>query len=155
MNPTIDLERLADLLDTYGPDPARFPEAEREAAAALIASDPSARALLLQATALANALDALPAPVPSATLQRAVAEIPLRAVRTRGAAGLFAWLPFRSASSAALSAVLIVLLGVLSGVWSESSRGSTDTTSSVAAADDFQDLSALTYATELDQELQP
>jgi hypothetical protein len=147
----LDLARFSELLDTYGADPSRFPEADRTRAQALLARDAGARRLLTEARALADAFDAMPEPEPSAALQRAVAEIPLRhpqPARNLGWAGL---LPFRSASRAALSAALIVLLGVLSGVWSaDSESGAYE-----ASADDWQDLAALTLAADLDQELEP
>jgi hypothetical protein len=154
-NAAIDLARLEQLLDTYGPDPMRFPEAEREAARALIARDRAARALLAEAEALARTLDALPAPQPSAALQRAVAEIPLRHAQTSGALELFALSPFRSMTRAMMSAVVIVVLGVLSGVWSADSDSSPDVALSAAEADEWHDVSALAFATDLDKELAP
>jgi hypothetical protein len=152
---TLDLERLQELLDAYGPDPVRFPASERDAAIALIAGDPAARALRDQSLALAHMLDAVPGPLPSPALQRAVAEIPLRHPQL-GAFGWFAaWLPFGSPSRALLSAVTLVLLGVLSGVWSADSDSDSSAEMAPAAADEWNDMSALTFATDLDEELQP
>jgi hypothetical protein len=48
------IDRLQTILDAYGAAPARWPEAEREAALALIAQSPEARA----AVAAASTLDA-------------------------------------------------------------------------------------------------
>jgi hypothetical protein len=139
--PTIDKKRLAALLDIHGADPARFPEAERAPALALLASDEKARALLGQAEALARALSALHDPQPSAALQRAVAEIPLRHERAP-----VAWsAPFRSVWTAGFLAAFIVLLGAVSGAWSMET----------AAEEEWNDIAALAFVTELDQELAP
>jgi hypothetical protein len=149
--PTIDRKHLETLLDIHGADPARFPEAERAPALALLASDPSARGLLADAEALARALDGLGDPQPSAALRRAVAEIPLRHERTRGVW----WTPFRSGWRAGLSAALIVLLGALSGAWSMEQANETNSTAEIAPQEEWQDMAALAFVTELDQELAP
>lgn len=46
------LERLRDILDAYGADPAHWPESERAAMQTLIATSPGAQTALAQAAAL-------------------------------------------------------------------------------------------------------
>lgn len=82
--------RVVTLLECYGGDLSRFPEAERDAARDLIESDPSLQAVQREASSLDAWLDDMPTPVPSAGLRRAVAEIPLRHPRT--AEGKAPWL---------------------------------------------------------------
>jgi hypothetical protein len=139
--PTIDKERFAALLDIHGADLARFPDAERAPTLALLASDEKARAMLGDAEALARSLNALRDPEPSAALQRAVAEIPLRHPRAPAAESLPLWWGWR----AGLSAAFIVLLGALSGAWSIET----------AAEEEWTDMASLAFVTELDQELAP
>jgi len=100
-------------------------------------------------------LDAVPAPSPSPALRRAVAEIPLRHPQLGALGWIGSWLPFRSPSRALLSAVMLVLLGVASGVWTASSEDDSGSDIAQAEAGDWNDLSALAFATDLDQELQP
>jgi hypothetical protein len=51
------IDRLRTILDAYGAAPARWPEAEREAALALIAQSPEARAAVDEAGALDATID--------------------------------------------------------------------------------------------------
>lgn len=87
-------ERFETLADAYGGDLRRWPEAEREAARALLDSDPRATVLLREADGLDALLDAAPRPAPSHVLREAViagaAGVGLRA-RRRGP-GPLAWL---------------------------------------------------------------
>src|SRR6185503_3598891 len=104
--------RVVQLLQTYGAEPSRWPEDERAAAQALLASDPELGQLQAQARAL-DALLELPEPLePSASLRRAVAEIPLRA--GRGTVLELPW-PLSSVLRGALAAVFVLGLGVLAG----------------------------------------
>lgn len=66
------LERLAEILDAYGGDPLRWPEAERLAAQGLVARDPRAAAMAAEAEALDALLDASPGLAPSVALNAAV-----------------------------------------------------------------------------------
>jgi hypothetical protein len=100
---------------------------------------------------LSELLDALPAPQPSAALLRAVAEIPLRNPKPAPRFGFGAWSPLRSGSRVALSMVVIALLGALSGGLSADD----DDAGVYDGTDDWSDLSALSLATDLDQELEP
>ena len=54
---TMTIDRLQTILDAYGASPARWPEAEREAALALIAQSAEARAAVSQAGALDATID--------------------------------------------------------------------------------------------------
>ena len=139
--PTIDIQRFAMLLEIHGADPARFPDDERAPALGLLASSEEARTLLVEAEALARTLNSLRDPEPSAGLRRAVAEIPLRHPRTPAD-----WpLPLRWVWRAGLSAVVVVLLGALSGAWSMET----------APDEEWGDMASLAFVTELDQELAP
>lgn len=71
--PIMRLDRFAALAEAYGGDVARWPEAEREAAAVLMAASPEATAPLLAAQSeLDWALDSWRAPAASADLQAAI-----------------------------------------------------------------------------------
>jgi len=69
---SMELTRLAELLDAYGGDPGRWPAAERDAALALLASSPVARAQQQAAALLDAGLDAYSVAPPSAALRAAV-----------------------------------------------------------------------------------
>lgn len=66
---TITLDRLMELLDTYGADPRRWPASERKAALALLERSAEARTRRDQAARLDGLLDLLPAGEPSAELE--------------------------------------------------------------------------------------
>jgi hypothetical protein len=55
---TMTIDRLQTILEAYGASPARWPEAEREAALALIAQSAQARAAVAAASALDASIDA-------------------------------------------------------------------------------------------------
>ncbi|HET8934962.1 MAG TPA: hypothetical protein VFN67_16050 [Polyangiales bacterium] len=75
----VTLERLAQLLDAYGGDSARWPEHERTAALQLIAADPRAQVLHRAALELDGALDISVMPeVASSALRARVLEIPIK-----------------------------------------------------------------------------
>jgi hypothetical protein len=87
-NTAMTLERLAQLLDAYGGEPARWPEAERQGALQLIAADPEAAALHRAALELDGALDLHVLPeVADARLRARVLEIPIRHPRDERAHG--------------------------------------------------------------------
>jgi hypothetical protein len=54
---TMTIDRLQTILDAYGAGPARWPEAEREAALALISQSAQARAAVTAASALDASID--------------------------------------------------------------------------------------------------
>jgi hypothetical protein len=66
------IERFAALVDAYGADRRRWPTAEQGAALALLANDPRARALLVEARLLDETLDGEPSPAVSPALRAAV-----------------------------------------------------------------------------------
>ncbi|MGE0116647.1 MAG: hypothetical protein AB7S71_20395 [Dongiaceae bacterium] len=69
---TMTSERLEAIVAVYGADPARWPAAERDAAASLLARSDAARALTAHAAALDAALDAVPSLSPTPALRAAV-----------------------------------------------------------------------------------
>jgi anti-sigma factor RsiW len=128
----INRERFVALLDAYGAEPSRWPEAERADAQALLASDPELQRLHTRALELDRLLDAGVALAPSPALRRAVAEIPLRA--ERGAAPALPWL-FASALRSALAAAFVLGLGVLAGTSSSADALLSGTASSAGQSD--------------------
>lgn len=75
----VNLQRLAQLLDAYGGEPARWPEQERAAALQLIAANPEAAAMKRSALELDGVLDLDVLPdVASNALRARVLEIPIR-----------------------------------------------------------------------------
>lgn len=109
----LDLARFAEILDAYGADPRRWPEAERDAATALLTRSAEARALRDDAAALDMLLELSAAPAPSPEL---MADI-LAGAEPRG---LRAWLadfwPFgpvwQPASAFAAAAILGIVIGI-------------------------------------------
>lgn len=106
----MELDRFKALAAAYGGQPARWPEAERAEAEALIASAPDAcAAVLADETKLDGLLDRWGAPAPSADLRASV----LAGAPVKGAARRLrlweAWLP-----GAGLAAVAVA--GVICGV---------------------------------------
>lgn len=68
----MQIERFIAILDAYGGDDRRWPEAERESALALLAASPEACAAREDALAFDGLLDALPAEAVPAGLHEAV-----------------------------------------------------------------------------------
>jgi len=84
----VTLDRLAQLLDAYGAESARWPEHERAAALQLIAASPEAQAMQRTALELDAALDLDVLPdVQSSALRARVLEIPIRHPREERVAG--------------------------------------------------------------------
>jgi len=103
------IERFAALLDAYGADRGRWPEVERATALALLAEDARARALLAEARALDEALDASPAPQVSPALRArvlAAAPTPRQARRWALAAWARMWAPGAGLVAAGLAGVM-------------------------------------------------
>ncbi len=103
-------ERLIELIEAWGADPAGFPEAERAAARALLAANPSRFAAPLEeARALDLVLKRLPEILPSQQLTEALIASAPRPRRVRAASGLpgvSAWAP--ASGFAALAAGLFM-----------------------------------------------
>lgn len=80
MDPKMTAERFAALADAYGAEPRRWPVAERAAAEAFLRDQGvAAERILFSARMLDAALDASPAPSPSADLHDRVAALAARA----------------------------------------------------------------------------
>ena len=78
MTETMSLERLRALLDRYGAANERWPQTEREAAAALLADSTQARAMQQAASRLDRLLDGIEAPDPSPGLAAGIAKLASR-----------------------------------------------------------------------------
>ena len=106
---TMTLERFADLAEIYGGDVARWPEAERETARALLAVEPvGLEAVLADAARLDRLLDLAPAQfADAALLGRLIAAAPQPASAARR------WL---AGAGAALGLGVAALAGVAVGV---------------------------------------
>lgn len=126
MTPQMTLERLAELLTAYGADAARWPEAERDAALALIEGSATARMALAETRALDALLAHDPAPptlsFDAATLARRVMSEPRFRPKPRRSAGndstwrlAFGWMNFAGLAAAAV-------VGFVVG-WSELDAG--------------------------------
>jgi hypothetical protein len=109
----IDLNRLGTLLDAYGADRTRWPEAERTGAWALIESNSAARALYDEACALDDLLGKASAIEPSPELK---AEILAAAARTRQESWIAALWPFGAAWKPASALAAAIMLGIAAGV---------------------------------------
>lgn len=136
----MDRRRLDALLDAYGADPARWPAAERNAAQALLASDPAAQARLEQARLLDRALDALP-PAPAlagdlAARIRNAARQPVAPANTNS--------PWRFTAALAASAVIGLWLGFTAVPVTSPFTSGGSTTIDLAAIDQ-QDVAALAF----------
>src|SRR5690348_1810668 len=86
----MDLVRFAELIDAYGAELERMPEAERARAHALLQSDARAAELHAAAARLDALLDAAPLAEVSSALSARVAELPLRHPRAERSA-LWPW----------------------------------------------------------------
>ena len=62
---TMDLVRFEQIIDAYGADPRRWPDAERTEAGGFLAGSEAARERVAQEAALDAVLDAVPSPIPS------------------------------------------------------------------------------------------
>lgn len=107
-------DRVRELLAAYGADAERWPEAEREPARRLAASDPGLASEIAEAAALDALLDAMPVPAPSPALRVRLKAIPDRAP-ARWAERLSALWPFGAPWRPAAGLVAAALVGVLVG----------------------------------------
>jgi len=118
----IDLDRLSTLLDAYGANRTRWPEAERASAWALIEADDKARALYEDARALDGLLSQASTIEPSPELK---AEVLAAAGRPRESWIQALW-PFGAAWKPASALAAAVLLGIIAGVVLPNPLGSGD-----------------------------
>lgn len=103
-------DRLIELIEAWGADPAGFPEAERAAAQALLTANPARFAAALEeARALDQALERLPEILPSRELTAALIASAPKPRRASGVFGLRKFSPWAPASGfAALAAGLFM-----------------------------------------------
>jgi len=111
------LERLRAVIESYGTSPPRWPAAEREAAAALLAESAAARVLVTEAASLDELLDAAPAIAPTPAMRAAILAAAPRAKPRPGDGwrALIGELGGWRLAGAVLAASLV--LGIVSGGW--------------------------------------
>ena len=107
---SLDLARFEQLLDVYGPELARWPEALQGPARELLATTPAAREAREGALQVAAFLDAAPEILPSAELLSRIASLPARHPR-----GWAAWWPFGSPVAPLMGWAAAAAFGLLVG----------------------------------------
>lgn len=137
----MDRERFRALLASYGADVSRWPEVERAAAQAFLATSNEAALWLAEERRLDQVLDAAPELPPSPSLLRRVAEIPARNAAPVGQS--FGRLRHWIAGAVALAAVG----AAVGAIMPESSLD--------ADAASTEELSPLSWAGDLAEELAP
>jgi hypothetical protein len=101
--PTLALAELERWLDVYGSDPKRWPAAEWEAAARLVAQSAEARAVWDEAVALDHMLAGLPpVEVSPVLVDRVLADAPRRRLPARWRRAMAAAVPLAAAAGVAL-----------------------------------------------------
>jgi hypothetical protein len=105
------MERLTALLDAYGASPARWPEEEREAAEAMIASSDTAREAFAEAARLDALLDQAEPPPPTDRLAWR-----LRGIGPRGEPQRVESAPRRSSFAVALARAAVIALAMIGGI---------------------------------------
>ena len=114
----MNIERFRILLEANGGDPARWPAAERAAAAAFARTAPEAAALLAAARALDAALDRVPAaapeldPVAVAAVASAAPQRRPAQPRSRGWGFGFAWPNLAGLAAAAVVGFVVGWSGI-------------------------------------------
>ena len=103
---TVGLKRFEQIIDAYGGDPRRWPEGERAAAEALLATHAEAQAMAEEAARLDGWLDQVSETGPSDLLVRRVLKAAPAAPRTFGWASGAGW-----AAAAAAGLVLGLSIG--------------------------------------------
>lgn len=113
MTGRMTIERLKEILDAYGGDPLRWPQAERLEAQRLAARDPVAGALVTEAMSFDGLLDLAPSTEPSRALMAAVLSARPRPGPINWLAGLWRDLfPGTAAWKPAVGFALALALGV-------------------------------------------
>jgi len=148
----LGLERFRSIVDTYGTDPSKWPKEEKEASLRFMGGSTEAVEIVNQAADLDRLLNQIPTVEPSLSLQRAVAEIPIRNVSRPQQQEVFSLSNFFVRSvlwKSALAATLAVLLGFASGFATVETNVATEDQAN------WDDFSSLAFATDLDLELVP
>ena len=148
----LDLDRFRTIVDAYGADPSKWPEAERDAALSFLGSASEAAPIVEQAAQLDTMLESVPLVEPSSELERMVAAIPEKSRSTSNRIEFETWRSMVSLTTLwkpTLAATLAIVLGIITGVATAEpmniSNGSTD----------WEDFASLAFVTDLDQELVP
>jgi hypothetical protein len=140
----MEINRLQAILDAYGANPDHWPAAERNAARRLADTSPTAQAMMADAAALDQLLDAAPLAEPSPELLADILAAATPATRHRWAALLWPFGPvWKPASALAMAGLLGLFLGAITPL-----PGATG--SSVV----YDDLDALLLVSTLEQEAQ-
>ena len=132
MTPTLSDERILDLIEAYGADPAAFPEVEREAAARRMTEAPGLFAkTLAEARRLDQLLDLVPEADVSASLRDSLlasAPKPKRAARPENSLRRFlpGWLPAGAVASLVMGIMIGVNVSLPSSVASAQTTDETD-----------------------------
>jgi hypothetical protein len=140
MTTPLDLERFKALLAAYGARPERFPDGEREAALALLASSEVARDLARAEAALDDVFALAHAPELSPDLARKLAELPIRKAHPERRSRRAAW--FTGLGWAAAAAFGIFWGARTEALESASGRGESQeiaTPATTGAADDLDE----------------
>lgn len=149
---TLDLDRFRTIVEAYGSDPSKWPEAEKEAALSFLAGSSEAATIVDQAVQLDRMLDRVLQAQPSPELERIVAAIPERSRSTSIRTELGdrqTMVPFASLWKSALAASLAVVLGIVTGIATAEPTGISNDSS------DWEDFASLAFVSDLDQELSP
>jgi hypothetical protein len=118
----VTLDRLAQLLDAYGGEPARWPEHERSAALQLLEASPEAQAMQRAALELDSVLELDELDGATSALRARVLEIPIRHARDARAPG-WSW---RRNWVFGLFALTPCVIGFLSGTMLMDPSGDAD-----------------------------
>jgi hypothetical protein len=148
---TMSVARLQALVDSYGANLARIPEAERARVETLLAQSEEAMRIWREAAQLDNLLDDKPASLaPSPALMQRLQDIPVRAARGSNVVEL----PRRVRAWASAAAAAALLLGVFTGAQDHEDDVDASTTvvaSSEATGDDatLSEFGALAFSGDL------
>jgi len=119
----MNMDRLTELLEAYGADPARWPETERPAAQALLAATPAAREMQREMAALDQMLGQPPTIQPDSGLQaRILRQLPPEAGIFGATQRFDVWaalgrlLPLRAAMPQLAVLAVALTLGISAGL---------------------------------------
>lgn len=148
----LDMRRFRTIVDVYGGDSSKWPEAEREAALELVSCSAEAFEIVEEAKRLDRLLAELPVQEASSALKSAIARIPKQHQPTAGGQEGYSWqksTPLGAVWKTALAATLAMVIGVITGV---------ATLEPVVTSNNqtgWEDFSSLAFVPDLDRELAP